>query len=317
MDLKTNFVSEQIELLPDEIEAAISLNPLFQWAKVVICDDLPNLNGKRIPQEEFANLIKTGISTPIKMAEKEIQGHKEAFGKPIGVISQITQETNKLIAMVALWKKERPEDIAMLKDMFEKGTPPNVSWELGYSGNVIEENEVEALHGIRLDGMAIVANPAYAGRTAFVAMSEIEKLEEISMEKIEQLEQEIANLKAQLDERDKELSRKQEEVAALLTYKEAQEKAEAELKQWGTVLKKFKEAGIEKEDKYFEDNKSKFMAMPEESLDFMLQELVAFSAKVESSEVKDVKVPALNSDKNSDLSNPTKLGKLLRENKSK
>jgi hypothetical protein len=175
MDTKNVKFENQIELIDstDEAFSSVSLNPNFQWGKIVICDDLPNLNKMRIPESEFDNLIRTGINSPIKMDIGKITGHDEARGKPIGVISQIKKETNKLIALVALWKKEREEDIAMLKDMYLKSMPPQTSWEIGYTESKFDENGIEDLYGTMLNGLAVVANPAYAGRTGFVAMSEV------------------------------------------------------------------------------------------------------------------------------------------------
>lgn len=170
-------LASSIELVNDkaslgEAFASVSLNPYFQWAKIVVTDDLPNANKHRVPQEEFDNIIKTGIFAPIKMAESGIsRGHDEAMGKPIGTISQLTKVGNKVIALAALWKKERPDDIEGLKKMFDTGLYPNVSWELSYAESSMEE-DVEVLHGISLNGLAVVSQPAYEGRTAIFALAE-------------------------------------------------------------------------------------------------------------------------------------------------
>ena len=133
----TIYLDTQINLLTEqefgEASAAISLNPAFQWAKIIVTDDKANLNKQRIPREEFVNLIRTGLFAPVKMSEAEITNHKEAIGKPIGTITQLLEDTDKLIALAALWKKERPDDVAMLKDMYTKGNLPNVSWEISYA----------------------------------------------------------------------------------------------------------------------------------------------------------------------------------------
>jgi len=108
-------LTTNIELLDEgEAFASVSLNPYYQWAKIVVTDDLPNANKMKIPKEEFPNMIRTGLFSPIKMAEKEISdGHPEAHGKPIGTIAQLLEESNKLIALAALWKKEKKvNDIA-------------------------------------------------------------------------------------------------------------------------------------------------------------------------------------------------------------
>lgn len=172
-------LTTQIDLLDDDKDlgeafASVSLNPSFQWAKIVVTDDRPNLNKQRIPLEEFDNLIRTGLFSPIKMAESNIsKGHDEALGKPIGTITQLAKEKNKVIALSALWKKERTDDISMLKDMYTKGTPPNVSWEISYADSKIEEDGTEALYGTSLNGLVVVGSPAYAGRTQFIAMAAV------------------------------------------------------------------------------------------------------------------------------------------------
>jgi hypothetical protein len=181
VDNKSINLSSSIEWLDNEAEAAISLNPLYQWVKLVVCDDIPNGNKQQIEEAEFPNLIKTGISSPIKMADKKISdGHGAAFGHPIGVISQLKQEGNKLLALAALWKKERPEDVSMLKDMYTSGNPPNVSWEISYSESELVDG-VEKLKGCILNGLAIVGMPAYQGRTPFIAMSSLD-VEEVTAE---------------------------------------------------------------------------------------------------------------------------------------
>lgn len=171
-NINLNTKLELVDELDGEAFAAISLNPMYQWAKIVVTDDQPNANKHRVPLEEFDNIIKTGIFAPIKMAESGIsRGHDEALGKPIGTITQLTKVNNRIIALAALWKKERPESIELLKEMYSKGTPPNVSWELSYAESKIETDEVEALYGISLTALTVVSAPAYTGRTPFVAMA--------------------------------------------------------------------------------------------------------------------------------------------------
>lgn len=174
MDKKIN-ISSEFELIDNTAEASISLNPVYQWVKIVVCDSEPNGNGFRVPEDEFDNLITTGINAPIKMARNHISdGHAEAYGNPIGVISQLKKEGNKVLALAALWKRERPDDVAKLKDMYLKGTPPNVSWEILYSSYDEEESGVKALRECVLNGLAIVGMPAYRGRTPFIAMSSMD-----------------------------------------------------------------------------------------------------------------------------------------------
>lgn len=321
---KTFIIPTQFELLDDNEEvASVSLNPLYQWAKIVVTDDQPNANKVRVPESEFDNIIRTGIFAPIKMAEKEISdGHDEAFGKPIGIISQLTKEGNKIIALAALWKKERPNDIQKLKEMYKNGTPPQVSWEISYVESAIEDGGIEALQGTILTGLTVVGMPAYTGRTPFVAMSSKENKEDFSVEdkeileqKISELEQKLADALKQLEDKNTELQTNLSELDTLRTFKaEFDKKAEEETK-LASIKTKFTEANLAKEDDYFVANKELLLGLSDTALDFMIQELVAFSSaknEKESSEKKP-KVPDLKDNKNNDLEGPKALGQALRE----
>lgn len=181
MENKTNVnskINEFITLIDDaEAEAemgsafaSVMLNPGVAWAKFILTDDRPNGNKQRVPQNEFANLIRSGIFMPLKMAIKEIKdGHDEAV--PLGVITHLKEEDNKVLALAALWSRERPEDVEMLKKRFKDGSPINVSWEIQYADSVIEEDGVQALLGTELSGATIVGMPAYAGRTPLIAFA--------------------------------------------------------------------------------------------------------------------------------------------------
>lgn len=329
------YVDTSIELLNEEAYASISLNPLFQWAKIVVTDDQPNGNRQRIPQEEFDNIIRTGILTPIKMEFGKIADHQEAKGKPIGVFSSFIKEANKLIGLAALWKKEREEDVTMLKDMFLKNLPPQVSWELAFTESEIKD-EVEDLKGIIFNGAVIVANPAYKGRTPFIAMAseggdvdnKLKELEDrvaelekskAEVEKSKQdLEAQLTELKTALSEKDNLLSTKDAELEDLKAYKDEIEKAKAELDKISSIKTKFQEAGIEKDDEYFIENKDRFLVMEEPVLDFVIQELVAFSSTENKAQASTNKIPKItNKELGIDLTDPKALGTWLRVEKSK
>lgn len=174
-------LESSFEFLTNEAIASIGLNPFFRWAKFVLTDDDVNLNNQKVPQEEFDNIISTGIYTPIKMDFGRIsEGHKTAERKPIGVITHIKKDVldgrNVLVALAALWKKERPDDVDLLKEMVDSGEPPKVSWEISYHDSEFD-GKAEILKGTILTGVAIVANPAYADRTRFLAVAELEETE--------------------------------------------------------------------------------------------------------------------------------------------
>lgn len=305
----------QMELLDEIAEAAVSLNPNIQWAKIIVTDDQPNLNKQRIPLDEFENIIRTGINTPIKMTDSEIsRSHKDAMGKVIGTITQLVQEETRVVAIAAFWKFERPEDVSMLKKMYLDGNPPNVSWEITYRESQVDAENVEELHGVALNGIAIVAKPAYAGRTPFVAMSSVteedENVEELELAKqrITELETKVAELEVKAGEADTELT-------DLRAYKQNIETEKARAEKIQTIKTKFEEAGIQKDAEYFDANAEKLLAMSEDAFEFMLQELVAFkpaeSAQAEDNG-KNIRIPNFTKPENS---RPTakELGAALRE----
>lgn len=320
MNTKTIQLNTSIELLEDnEAFAEISLNPIYQWAKIVVTDDQPNVNKQRIPLEEFDNLIKTGIFAPVKMDFGKIAGHEEATGKPLGVISQLIKETNKLIAIAALWKHEREKDLAMLKDMYVKGTPPQVSWEVTYANSTVNDDGIEDLLGTSLSGLVVVENPAYAGRTPFIAMSEKNNQEVTSVEELETLKSKVKELEEALAAKEEELKTAQTELAELKTYKEDAEKKIADEKRFADIIKKFKDSGVEKDETYFTEKREFLLGLSETQLDFIVQELVAFSSKLSEAENKNKPktVPQFTNFDNLDLSDPKALGKALRESKIK
>lgn len=314
---KTKFTA-QIEFVddPNIAEAAIADNPFFQWAKIVVTDDKPNLNKQRIPLDEFGNLIKSGLYTPIKMSFSEIsKGHKEAMGKVIGTITQLTQDNDKLIALAAFWKKERPEDLEMLKDMYTKNMPPNVSWEVAFSESKFDEEGIETLIGDKLTGLTIVSNPAYGGRTPFIAMSSAETEEDDLVEELEEYKSKVTQLEKELSDIKASMAEKETALAELQEYKTKIEEAKAADEKFVAIKDKFKNAGIEKPEEYFVTNKEKFLGMKDSDIDFMIQELIAFKNASASTDTTNPKVPNLRGNTPQEKLSPKELGKLLRENK--
>ena len=203
-------IETQLELADEGFsEAAIGQNSTFQWAKIIITDDKPNLNKQRVPADEFDNLIRTGSFTPIKMAEKHISdGHAESKGKIIGTLASFSKDsgndTNRLFALAALWKMERAEDISLLKEMYNSGELPEVSWEIAYSSQDTDDDGISTLHGLTLTGVAVVGKPAYGGRTPIIAMSSVN--EEESVEETEKLTTRITELESTLASTNEELT---------------------------------------------------------------------------------------------------------------
>ena len=414
---------EDIEKQFGEAIASITKDQVVTWAKFILTDDKPNGNNQRIPIEEFPNLIKTGVHMPIKMALGEIKdGHEDA--KPIGVITNLMQVGNKIMALAALWDHERDSDVAAIKERVNSGKPVNISWEILYGDSIVRDG-ISDLLDLALKAATIVGIPAYAGRTQFLAVAAkkwspayIEKLPDSSFlyvagekryfayrddagkidpSRFQPIMEEIANaplpqntlkdLRHQVKKLDimynadaslsdilgnegydttednleiKELEGKvtelegklalandtlvakekelldavalaeqtkltvetlEKELAPLREFKEGVDKVAIEEAKLGTIKAKFTELGLEKEEKYFADNKETLLNMEEKNLDFMLQEMVAFKStdgKETSASLKLPGVPVL-SDKGDDanLSDPATLATELRNLKKK
>ena len=328
MDKNNTVIPATLELLKEDIEndsafASISLNPAFSWAKIVATDDIKNKNKQRIPIEEFDNFITTGINTPIKMAKGSISDHEDAF--PIGTLTQMTKEGNKVISLAALWKRDRPDDVAYLKELFLKETPPNVSWEVSFASSEIEEDGTEALRGVVMNGLAIVGMPAYSGRTPFIAMSSTNaKGDNINMDELEQLKVRVQELESALANKDKELetlkgeaSTKDTELASLREYKENTEKEVNDNKRLSSIREKFEKAQIKKEDTYFTENRSKLLELDDLTVDFMIQELVAFAEARASDKNPKVEIPNFTNLTEDNLKDPKALAKYLQARNAK
>jgi len=144
--------------------ASKNLNPMLTYVKFILTDDKPNGNNERIPKEEFSNLITTGLYMPLKMAEGGIsEGHEETY--PIGVITHLREDKDKIRGIAALWNRERPEDVAYIQERYSSGEPLDLSWELGHTDSFIDDTGVNNLTGCVLRATTLVGIPAYQGRT--------------------------------------------------------------------------------------------------------------------------------------------------------
>lgn len=263
----------------NEAFSALALNPSVTMCRFVLTDDQKNLNNQRIPESEFDNIIKTGVYMPIKMAVGEIKdGHEEST--PIGVISHLKKVANQIIGLAALWGRERPDDVKMIKDRYQNKQPLQLSWEMFFSESTIKEDGVEDLLGTALRAITLVGLPAYAGRTPIIAVASENKpnLEDKKLEELEKLQTEIEELKASLTAKDTELSTLQAEITVLRDYKSSIEKVKEEETKLASIKSKFSEAGVEKEETYFETNKEMLLGLSSETLDFMIQEMVSFAS---------------------------------------
>jgi len=166
---------DEVKSVIGEEAASLLRNETVVWAKFVLTDDAPNGNGMRIPHEEFANLINSGIHMPFKMAYGQINEGHEGAG-PFGVITHLKEEKlgehNLLIGMAALWGKERPEDVLLFKSaMASEDEKPQVSWEILYGDYSRRDDGTIDLKDTSLSAVTVVGNPAYEGRTPVLAVA--------------------------------------------------------------------------------------------------------------------------------------------------
>jgi hypothetical protein len=165
---KLTFVDNLAEAgIPDEYK-----NPLLTWIKLIFADDQPNANKQGIKQDEFPNLIKSMSYMPIKAnysaEEADVQGHAGAV--QIGILKEGQQESNKVVAIGALYNDEFPEVVEFFKKETSEGRVVNFSWEIRYKDSKLE-NDVEWLAGTTTKAVTAVKSPAYNGRTPLVSIS--------------------------------------------------------------------------------------------------------------------------------------------------
>jgi uncharacterized small protein (DUF1192 family) len=274
-----------IETDQDYEEAAVSRNPRVAWAKFVFTDDQPNLNNKRVPIDEFNNIIKTGVHMPIKMQEANVQG-EHSLSIPIGVITNLAKQDNKVVGLAALWKEERPEDVALIQESYASKEPLKLSWELFYTDSEEEANGVEALKGTTVRGITFVGKPAYDGRTNVYEMAEQQSNEEDihlteNETKVTELEAQIATLTERVNALTSELETKSSELTSVNSERDA---AEAKAQVLSTRRNALKEAGVNLSDEDFASRQDKILGMDDDMFAFYAQELVAFSATKNTNE---------------------------------
>jgi hypothetical protein len=318
----------------DEAFASVNLNPALAWAKFILTDDLPNANNQRVPLEEFENLINTGVYMPIKMAEGQIlDGHDGAI--PIGTIANLKKVNNQIQGLAALWERERPEDVQLIKKYYNEKVPLQLSWEILYSDSSISESNVEELKGTALRAVTLVGMPAYEGRTPITAVassSDTPQLDDASKAKeshnnnMEDDKLEKEEFDAKLAEKDtalaaaneeiKNLKAMLEELDALRQFKAEIDQEKANAEKISAIRQKFSGANLAKEDTYFDENKEMLLSLSEQALDFMIQELVAFSSKdANSSKKTKTEIPPIVSDDDESEPDFWELAEFLRNKK--
>jgi hypothetical protein len=184
--MKTNtIVAKDVQLIMNNDKlfdnsalASINNNSSVSWMKFILTDDKPNANGHRIPKEEFSNILETGLYMPVKLSEEAAeQVELDHLGsKPIGTITHLFEKDDHIEALAALWSRERPNDIELLKQKFDNGQSIEISWEVEFDPTLSKEEEdgTIALGGVNMNAATIVDFPAYMGRTPIVAVAGLE-----------------------------------------------------------------------------------------------------------------------------------------------
>ncbi len=279
MKTSTKRLSE-VELLIDGMEIAskeMNLNPMLTYIRFILTDDRPNSNGVKVPRSEFSNLIRSGFYMPIKMTEGTISSHEGST--PIGVITYLREDGDKIRGIAALWNVERPDDVQLIKDRYAEGKSLDISWEIGYADESTDEFGITSLETVFLRAATLVGIPADGGRTPIteVKSSTDDKEDETTMKEIEVLQARVLELETENSELKEKLANDQlaSELEALREYKSTNEEALKRASLLKEIKAKFASNGIKKDDKFFEDNEAMLLALADEkgALDFMLSQV--------------------------------------------
>ena len=168
------------------------------------------------------------------MAVGEIsEGHAETF--PLGSIAHLKKNDDHIIALAALWTKERPEDVEFLKNRHENGQSIDVSWELNYDVDASKKDNagVLDLRNVEMNAVTIVGLPSYMGRTPVTAIASKENHQgdENTMDTINREDHDkiVGGLNKEINELKDELKTANAELEELRPMKEELTTAKAEL----------------------------------------------------------------------------------------
>jgi len=178
MKLKNiEFKSSLAEIMPEDHYH----HPGLRIARFVFCDDKPNQNGVGVEYEDFAEIIKTSIGTPVKMKflGQTVSGHLGSV--PIGHITNMFENelgdgTHQLIADASLYADDYPDEIDYLEQSFAESKAPGISFEMSYKNDVLKEG-VKWLKGLVTRAATFVRDPAYGNRTALLALASNNKMD--------------------------------------------------------------------------------------------------------------------------------------------
>lgn len=143
--------------------------------------------------------------------------------------------------------------------------------------------------------------------------------EDIKLDELETLKTELESAKSALEDskavleaKEQAILEKEAELVTLREFKASIEAAASKAEKLGQIKEKFNTSGITKEDSYYVDNEEFLLGLSEAALDFLLQELVAFSSKISEASLK-VTIPNLVSE-NTVTSDIKQIAEALRKN---
>jgi len=307
------------------------VNPLLTIARFIFADDkgAPLSTADATPLqgiefEDFDEVIDTAMHMPVKMnfSGEDVARHEGAY--VIGHISKMEKAvaedgTNQLVAEAVLYKDEYPQEVKWLKEKYDAGEAPGISYEIAYGSSIIK-NGVEWLKNLITAAATFVKSPAYGKRTALLALASAKTDEEfvstmktfvaqaegtqketieggINVDELEKVQQEAATYKAEAETKAGEITRlmdvitaKDAEISSLndnvatLTNEKKLETRQRMFTEAGFML----EADAEKSDK----KKAFWLTLSDESFDEYLADLVAAKAMATSKELPDKKAEA-------------------------
>lgn len=157
-------------------------HPLQTKIQFIFTDFSPNKNRQGIPLSEAENIINSGRNMPIKINYRsgKAGGHDRAI--PIGTITNLYQEGTQILSEAILWKDEFKDIIDYLEQASETDKGVQFSWELYFKEAATDSSGVSWLSGCLVAATAIVADPAYGGRTRLIALAEDSNMDTTQLE---------------------------------------------------------------------------------------------------------------------------------------
>jgi protein-tyrosine-phosphatase len=161
--------------------SAASDHPLKTRLDFVFTDFQPNKNKQAVPREQADRIIQYGIGMPVKanFVGSKIRSHGGAL--PIGPIEELRLEDDRIVGSAFIWNDEFSDLTKFLKEKSEASADGvQFSWELYHTDSPTDDSGVTWLNDVIVAGIAIVADPAYAGRTPLLAIAEADVADRIT-----------------------------------------------------------------------------------------------------------------------------------------